>query len=257
MKIAVVSLHDLSPATESALDSMLEVGGGIPCSLLVVPGPWRGRSLEESPSFASRIRTLVATGHEAVVHGWEHRGPEGVPASLALMLGRVLARGCEEFWAADEEEARWKLELGRRAFTRVGLAPRGFVAPGWLTSPETVHALASAGFDYVAGHLALVDLVRRRRFFMPVVSQRPGGGSQAACARMSRWFVDSASTVGLPVRIAVHPDDVRHDECVDSVRRSIEVLRNRGYEFTTYGDLIARLRGSAAEFPQARLRSAS
>lgn len=257
MRIAVVSLHDLAPATEDVLDEMLRIGGDLPRSLLVVPGPWRGHSLEESPSFASRIRSLVAAGNEAVVHGWEHRGPTGMPTSLALMAGRALARGCEEFWAADEDDARWRLELGKRAFIRSGLVPSGFVAPGWLASPESRRALEFAGFDYIASHLSVRDLVRSRRVAMPVVSQRPGSRSQSGCARIAERVVRSVSALGLPIRIAVHPDDVRHEECRRSVEQSIRVLRDRGYDFATYGGLIARLRGAEIAPPPMDLRAAS
>lgn len=257
MRVAVVSLHDLAPATGAVLDEMLRIGGDLPRSLLVVPGPWRGYSLEDSPAFASRIRSLVAAGNEAVVHGWEHRGPTGMPTSLALMAGRVLARGCEEFWAADEDDARWRLELGKRAFIRAGLEPSGFVAPGWLASPDTRKALEHAGFGYVASHLSIRDLVRGRRMAMPVLSQRPGSRSQSGCARIAERVVRSASALGLPVRIALHPDDVRHDECRRSVEQSIHVLRDRGYEFLTYGGLVARLRGAEIAPPPMGLRAAS
>ena len=238
MSVAIVSLHDVAPATAAQLDRMLDLTDGLPRSLLVVAGPWRGSSLDEAPQFAARVRSLVASGDEVVVHGWEHSGPTGTPASLGLMVGRLLARGCEEFWAADEVEARWRIERALDAFDRAGLCPTGFVAPGWLSSPETMSALRSSQLRFVASHGLVHDLAAGRRSFVPVVSQRPGGRSQAVCAGAVERFVRAAAALGAPIRVAIHPGDLDHAECMRSVRSSLEVLRNRGYRFTTYGGYV-------------------
>ena len=238
MSVAIVSLHDVAPATSTQLDRMLDLTDGFPRSLLVVAGPWRGSSLSDAPQFAERVRSLAAAGDEVVVHGWEHAGPTGMPASLGLMVGRLLARGCEEFWAVDEDEARRRIELALCAFDRAGLRPTGFVAPGWLSSPGTMAALRSLQMDFVASHAIVHNLAVGRRSFVPVVSQRPGGRSQAVCAGAAERFVRMAAAIGAPIRVAIHPGDMDHADCVKSVRSSLEVLRNRGYRFTTYGGYV-------------------
>ncbi|MBO0869477.1 MAG: DUF2334 domain-containing protein, partial [Micromonosporaceae bacterium] len=73
-------MHDVAPATlEETYRWCAEADMfGIPVSLLVIPGPWRGGALAESPDFAGVLRTRVAAGDELVLHGWTHvAGPEG------------------------------------------------------------------------------------------------------------------------------------------------------------------------------------
>jgi len=192
-----------------------------------------------------------------VVHGWEHVGPTGMPASISLMLGRVIARGCEEFWAVDEEEARSRIELALGAFERARLQPAGFVAPGWLASPETMKALKTLSLRFVASHGVVHDLARGRRRLVPVVSQRPGGRSQGACARLVERVVGAAAAVGAPIRVAIHPGDTEHDECVRSVQNSIAVLRDRGYRFMTYGDYVDGIGSTSIGVGAASARAAA
>jgi predicted deacetylase len=90
----VVSVHDVSPATAeqtarwgSDLDTL-----GISASLLVIPGPWRGMCLADTPDYAPVLAQRVERGDDIVLHGWTHTaGPEGPwPRRLA---GNLIARG--------------------------------------------------------------------------------------------------------------------------------------------------------------------
>lgn len=244
MKVAVVSLHDVAPGSRNALPAMLEVVGDVPLSLLVIPGPWRGVDLGSDPRFTARLRGLAREGHEIVLHGWEHRAPSGSPASAGMVFGRVLARGCEEFWALDEEEARRRITLGRSALARAGLRASGFVAPGWLASPESVRVAAECGVEYVTSHVAVTDLLTGTRKLAPAVSQRPGGASERVAASAASGASLLASFLHAPVRVAVHPADVESTACTRSIRRIISRLHASGYEFLTYGRLVERMRGS-------------
>src|SRR5262249_6155720 len=83
-------IHDVAPATADQTarwcadaDSL-----GIPVSLLVIPGPWRGAPLVDEPGYADVLRARIARGDELVLHGWEHRaGPEG--SALRKAVGRA------------------------------------------------------------------------------------------------------------------------------------------------------------------------
>jgi len=76
----VVSVHDVSPASAeqtaqwcSDADSL-----GIPVSLLVIPGPWRGHQLSDEPDYAS-----VLAGSS----GWEQRIATWAP-TIAVIAKR-------------------------------------------------------------------------------------------------------------------------------------------------------------------------
>ena len=83
----VVSIHDVSPATAEQTRRWCDDADtlGIPVSLLVIPGPWRGMSLSDTPDYARVLTDRVRRGDEIVLHGWTHRaGPEGGAARRAV-----------------------------------------------------------------------------------------------------------------------------------------------------------------------------
>src|SRR5262245_61356915 len=100
----VVSVHDVAPATadETARWCADADRLGIPVSLLVIPGPWRGMQLADAPGYADVLHERRARGDEIVLHGWCHTaGPEG--SALRRAFGRAVARGAAEFAALDEQ----------------------------------------------------------------------------------------------------------------------------------------------------------
>ena len=60
----------------------------------------------------------------------------------------MCAQGCAEFQNINYEEARERLQKGKAIFKKIGLAPKGFVAPGWLLSPESERAVQDERFAY-------------------------------------------------------------------------------------------------------------
>ena len=115
----VVSLHDVSPATAEASRRWLSIieSLGIRASLLVVPGPWRGRDIATSGAFCDWLYQASLRGHEIVQHGWCHAVVRGDVSQRRRALGDLVGRGCQEFWELDEETARTHLVLGREALT--------------------------------------------------------------------------------------------------------------------------------------------
>jgi predicted deacetylase len=139
----VVSVHDVSPATadETARWCADADALGVPVSLLVIAGPWRGTRLADEPDFADVLRQRVARGDELVLHGWDHRaGGEG--SALRRGVGRVVARGAAEFAALDESQAAQRLAAGQSVLGGLGLAAAGFTPPGLRT--VTLRAIEAA-----------------------------------------------------------------------------------------------------------------
>ncbi|MGI5229818.1 DUF2334 domain-containing protein [Actinoallomurus sp. CA-142502] len=241
----VVSVHDVAPATAGQTrrwcadaDSL-----GIPVSLLVIPGPWRGAPLADEPGYAEVLRARAARGDELVLHGWTHRaGPEGSPPRR--LLGRLVARGAAEFAALDEAQAADRLARGRAVLAELGLSVRGFTPPGWLASAATDRALARAGFHYTTSHLGVLDLRsgRMRRGF--ALSHRPGGtGERLGAATMERWARWNAGRGGL-IRVALHPDDLARPGLRDAALRAIETVLAAGGRAVTYSDVVPDTAGS-------------
>jgi predicted deacetylase len=237
----VVSVHDVSPATadETARWCADADNLGIPVSLLVIPGPWRGGQLDEQPEYARVLQQRMVHGDEIVLHGWSHRaGPEG--SRLRRTIGRVVARGAAEFAALDERQAAARLRAGTDVLERLELPTVGFTPPGWLASPAAERALARAGFRYTTNHLGVRDLRQRRLHRAFALSQRPGGGAgteQVAAALMRSWARLGARRRAL-VRIALHPDDLHRPGLRESTLRAIETVLAAGGQATTYAGVV-------------------
>jgi predicted deacetylase len=237
--LLVVSVHDVSPATGDQTSRWCADADalGVPVSLLVIPGPWRGSQLADAPDYGRVIQRRVDRGDDVVLHGWTHRaGREGTRWRRAV--GQLVARGAAEFAAIDEQEAAGRLAAGRAVLTSMGLATDGFTPPGWLASPGSVRALTRAGFRYVTTHWGLLPLQggRLRRGF--ALSHRPSGGvaEQVGVALMRTSARRSAVAGGL-VRIALHPDDLSRPGLRDATLRSIETVLAAGGRAVTYSQL--------------------
>jgi predicted deacetylase len=237
----VVSVHDVAPA--SAAETLRWCADadtfGIPVSLLVIPGPWRGQQLADAPDFARVLRERRDGGDELMVHGWTHvAGPEGSRARRAV--GRAVARGAAEFAALDESQAAERLGAGLSVLGDLGLSTPGFTPPGWLASGAAVRALRRAGFTHTTDHLGVRDLRTGRRHRGFALSHRPGGGlaERIGAAMVEGVARRTARRRGL-VRIALHPDDLRRPGLRDATLRAIESALRSGLEATTYASLVA------------------
>ncbi|MFD0579823.1 polysaccharide deacetylase family protein [Dactylosporangium darangshiense] len=235
-----MSVHDVAPATadETARWCADADALGIPVSLLVIPGPWRGMSLTEHGDYAQVLRERAAHGDELVLHGWCHQaGPEGTAVRRAV--GRAVARGAAEFAALDEEQAARRLDDAKAVLDRLGLSTTGFTPPGWLASPAAQRALAGAGFRYTTDHLGVKDLRsgRSRRGF--ALSHRPGGTGERLGSAILRAGASWAARRrrGL-VRVALHPDDLHRPALRDDTLRAIEGALRAGARATTYGAVV-------------------
>ncbi|MCO6010770.1 polysaccharide deacetylase family protein [Actinoallomurus purpureus] len=235
----VVSVHDVAPATAehtrrwcADTDAL-----GIPASLLVIPGPWRGASLADEPGYAEVLRGRAVRGDELVMHGWSHQaGPEG--SLLRRSVGRMVARGAAEFGALDEVEAADRLMSGRAVLRELGLAARGFTPPGWLASAATNRALRQAGFRYTTSHFGVHDLRTGRLWRGFALSHRPGAtGERLGAALVKEWARWRANRGGL-VRIALHPDDLDRPGLRDTTLRAIETVLAAGGRAMTYSDVV-------------------
>jgi uncharacterized protein len=238
----VVSIHDVAPATADETRRWCADADsfGIPVSLLVIPGPWRGASLADEPGYAEVLRARAAHGDELVMHGWTHRaGPEGpLPRRL---LGQVVARGAAEFGALDEVQAADRLMNGRAVLSELGLDVHGFTPPGWLASAATNRALAKAGFRYTTSHFGVLELGSGHMRHGFALSHRPGGtGERLGAAMMGRWARWSARRGGL-VRIALHPDDLAQPGLRDATLKAIETVLSAGARPVTYSDVVLEI----------------
>lgn len=73
-----------------------------------------------------RVQELVARGHEVGLHGWVH----------------------EQFGSLERTRAEQLLHDGTACFSRIGIRPAGFRAPGGLRGPYAADILVALGYRY-------------------------------------------------------------------------------------------------------------
>lgn len=255
----VVSLHDVAAGTAAvAAEWMARLEArDVSVSLLVVPGPWRPtparRTLADSADVVAWLGDLIDRGHEVVQHGWDHtaaptwaadrRGPR------VRAIGRLVARGCGEFWTLGEDEAARRLLAGRDVLAAAGLSAEGFVAPAWLISPAARAAVAATGFRYTTTHRHVVDLRTGTAIPCLALSQRPQNRLAGLAAALSLAGVRRAVRFDAPLRIAVHPDDLTDRRALPGVLAAIDAAIAAGYRSLTYSALLDETVGPTGPMP--------
>ena len=243
----VVSLHDVAPGSARQTEGWLAAldRRGIPLSLLVIPGQWRGRSLCSDAAFVRFVAERAAAGDEIVQHGWQHAaGADG--HGWRSIAQRAVCRGAGEFAAVSEQSALLRLRAGRSVLSHVGLGAAGFTAPGWMHSPGTMKALVALGYRYTTTHFGVLDLQRGTSIGGFALSNRPGSATAGIATQLMLRGSRVMSLTGRLVRIALHPDDLEHPGLADSTLSAIDRCLDSGARAVTYGDLLARHAGTAS-----------
>ena len=241
-------MHDVAPATvehsqrwRAALDLR-----GVPASLLVVPGPWRGQHLSQDPDLVGWLRDRAAAGDDIVQHGWTHRAAPG-GSYWRQCRGRLVARGAAEFAALSEPEAYRRLVAGREALNRSGLPTVGFTPPGWLHSPGTLRALNRLGFEFTTSHRGIRDLRSGRLYAGPALSHRPGGRGEQLAARILSAAARAGTRRGGTIRIALHPDDLDIPRLRRITLATIDAVLAAGGRPMTYSGALRHLAGPGTD----------
>jgi len=240
----VVSIHDVHPTTSERSLELLDMvrRRGIRATLLVVPGPWRGRNLAGDPALIDRLSAAAGDGYELALHGWAHQ--PRTPSTARNARNRVLARGCAEFCDLDLVTARELIARGVEEMERHGWSPIGFTPPGWLASDQAIDALYEAGFAYTTSHLEVTDLWHDREIRIPAICQRP----HSSLAAMGSWFTRRMLVHHVvhqrPIRLALHPADLDDPRTRDATLATLDVAACR--TTASYADLLDLPVGLAA-----------
>lgn len=247
----VVSIHDIAPGTAAQTMRWLSDldARAIPATLLLVPGPWRGRRLAEDGELVEAMLDAGARGHELALHGLHHQAVRGQGPMWRRGAAQVLARGAAEFATLPQDQATERLREGLYELASVGIKPLGFHPPGWLISPEGVKALRSFGFRYYSTHLAVHALApddvegaghTSVRVGASALSHRPGGFGEQLGVRIMTSSARRHARAGRPFRIALHPDDLARPGLREATLRAIDESMEFGARPTTYAQLIAQ-----------------
>ncbi len=245
MKSLIVSLHDVAPGSAETSRRWMELFDerNLAVSLLVIPGLWNGTELLADEQFQKWLAQMSSSSHEIVLHGLNHQMiEEPSTSSLKLISGRFFARGCQEFWALSKADAKALVSDGLNKLSSLGYKPSGFIAPGWLASTGTKQAISEIGFSYTTSHLQISDLLFEKCHFASVICQRPNAPTTRLVMLMTTLLAEILMALRLPLRIAVHPEDLHDAKLRKRILKLVSRAVVNGYQSITYDQFVSSRR---------------
>ena len=230
----LVSLHDVTPIHAARIERaerLLASLGISSVAYLFVPN-FHGRApAHDDAEFVAWCRARRPYSVEWVLHGYVHREDslEAHEPSSRLtdwFARRFLTDGEGEFLSLRGRRLVQRLEAGVRSITHAtGRPPEGFVAPAWLYNDELIPCLKRLHMPFTESHFHLFDLQNDRVQGAPVIawaSRSPAHRSGSLLAtRVGRRLWAGQRLL----RLALHPSDFDHERIVDSIVRSLDLLR--------------------------------
>ncbi len=239
----LLSIHDVSPAFEPAIDLLADrlagILGGPRFAMLVVPDHWGAAPLHQAPAFARRLREWADAGVEMFLHGWFHRDTSAHGNAATALKARYMTAGEGEFLGLDEAEAEHRMRVGRDIVEEaIGRPVAGFIAPAWLYGPGAMAALKTCDFALAEDHFrvwrpATGAIVARGPVVTWASRSRARTASSLAVAAAARAMPDWLPTM----RVAVHPGDVTKPSLLASIDRTVRTLAERR-TVARYADLL-------------------
>lgn len=244
MKALVVSLHDVSPRTRPAFETMLTelaAWGVDRCSLLVIPDHHGRGRFRDDPAFCRWLERLAGAGHELVAHGYFHRRERRAAESpWARWVTRVYTAGEGEFYDLPEAQAAELLGRAQAEFATLDApAPVGFIAPAWLLGEEAARAVRAAGFQYTTRLTEVEDFragetIPARSMVYSCRNAWRRAASLAWNGALARRLRPSPLA-----RLSLHPPDLAHPTVWRQVRDIVrDALCDRAP--LTYADWLRR-----------------
>jgi uncharacterized protein len=243
MKSMVVSVHDVSPATQEVCDRILQALGRMDVhrtSLLVVPNHHhRGRFLDD-PDFCRWLAARATEGHEIVIHGYFHqrsaRGGEGLRKRLVT---QVYTASEGEFYDLSGPEAAALLARAQADFARFREEyapelppPVGFIAPAWLLGAEAEAAVRAAGFGYTTRLTTFENLRTGEITRSQSLVYSPRSAWRRLVSRGWNAFLARRLRHNPLLRLGLHPPDFQFPALWSQIERLITVARAERRDLT-------------------------
>jgi predicted deacetylase len=205
----IVSIHDLMPETMARVEAILDwlrAHGQPKVTLLVVPGkPWSQRGI-------GRLRDLAAEGHALAAHGWHHQ--TSIRRWKHRIHARLISRNVAEHLDLDATGITRLMQRSHDWFAKQQLpSPSLYVPPAWALGAITPGQLADLPYEQIETTRGLYQRGAADTFCKhtyPLTGYEADTPFRASFLR--RWNnhqARSAQRSGRPLRISIHPDDLR------------------------------------------------
>ncbi|MCM2130877.1 DUF2334 domain-containing protein [Larsenimonas rhizosphaerae] len=228
----LVALHDIAPQTwedyRPFVETVDRLSVNVPMSWLVVPQFHHGRSTFDDPAFLKLLESRLTRGDELILHGFYHCDDGPRPRTPHEYFMRRIYTYEGEFYGLPAPDARARLEEGIALFERQGWPLKGFVAPAWLMSDGTRHALAQSSLEYTTDPKHIYSLPTFEAHDAPTLVW----SARSAWRRKMSYVVNEVAKrrhqQADVLRLGLHPVDMRHKVAFDYWLSAIEQMMDEG-----------------------------
>src|ERR1700722_2398641 len=244
MKSLVVSLHDVSPLTqtwcEEILAQLLHLGID-QTSLLIIPNHHRRAPISEDSGFRSWLARNIGAGHYAVLHGSFHQRQKQETDSIRTKLtNQLYPAGEGQFFDLSTKEASTRAQRGLEELAFLPRKVVGFIAPAWLLGANAELAIRKLGFSYTT-RLGRLQTFGRTA---DIRSQSLVWSTRAPWRAMTSLWWNRCLAFGLArsplIRIGIHPSDLQNSAVGEQARRLAPSPR-RSRNCLTYAEFVESL----------------
>jgi predicted deacetylase len=204
---ALVSIHDVTSATLPEVMRIIEVLNGLgipPATLLVVSGgEWTAKQL-------ATLRHLQNKGFAIAGHGWTHR------CSMIKTLehkihSMIISRNAAEHLSLESEQIVDIIHRCYRWFQESDIkAPELYIPPAWAIGKISRKTLKDLPFKMYECLSGIYDSQTDSFLHLPLVGYEADSRFRTRVLRTLNLInYGLAATLGLPLRIAIHPFDFR------------------------------------------------
>lgn len=214
-----MSIHDLRPDTLDDVLDLMELLGSHdlrPTYLLVTHGcPWTSDEV-------GVLRKLADEGNDLVSHGWTHRARE-IRGIRHKVHSLALSRHAAEHLSLSAEEVESMLQRCFEWFRQNGLPdPSIYVPPAWGLGKLSRNSMKQLPFRWYEVLSGIYDSESDVLKHVPLVGfEADTPARKRVLSLLNSVNLAAARASGRPVRIAIHPRDLRL-ELSQRLRRLLE-----------------------------------
>lgn len=229
-RTAIFSIHDVAPQTLEQVAELRQMiaayAGPVPISLLVVPRYHGADWWHETAR--SWIEDAAGGGDEIVLHGYEHRSPDG-------------RDGAEFLRGMPEPCVRSRLERGLARLVDLGLRPVGFIAPAYAHPAALGRALRALPVGWWATRTEVYAGGTRVRLWSLGLGTSTAWrrATSPTAARLALRVASPAAAL----RLDLHPADLGSSSLRNTARALITGLLEQDRRVTTHGVLVRSCSG--------------
>lgn len=222
----LVSVHDAMPETLSQVlqvFALLDARAVASVTLLVVPGgSWTAAGIEA-------LRALQARGVVLAGHGWNHQ-VERIKGLKHYYHSLFLSRSAGEHLALDEKAIAALIVRCHAWFQKHGLgSPALYVPPAWAMGRLPWERLRSLPFRYYEVLGGVYDARSHRFIRLPLVGYEANSLGRVPFLRLWNALNVRCVRPNAPLRVAIHPRDLRMKLSQDLLRLLERPLECRAY----------------------------